>query len=120
LLAALVIPGPGETLGGLDEVGSRGVDVARVPGSAHGHIGELAATAVVEDMRDFDRRSLGPMSGDGIAVGEAVCAYVVEPHLKLAATSTPPETGTGPSPPVSTSSFGASRRATRDRRAIIG
>jgi hypothetical protein len=85
LLAALVIPGPGETLGGLDEVGSRGVDVARVPGSAHGHIGELPATTVVEDMRDFDRRALRAVSGDGVAVGEAVGADVVEPHLQLAA-----------------------------------
>ena len=59
LLAALVIPGPHETLGGLSEVRSGGVDVAGVPGSAHGHVGELPATAVVEDVSDFDRRSLG-------------------------------------------------------------
>jgi hypothetical protein len=85
LLAALVIPGPHETLGGLSEVRSGGVDVAGVPGAAHGHIGELPATAVVEDVSDFDRRSLGAMSGDGIAVGEAVGADVVEPHLQLAA-----------------------------------
>ena len=85
LLATLVIPGPDETLGGFGEVRCSGVDVAGVPGSAHGHIGKLAATAVVEDVGDFDRRSLGAMSSDGVAVGEAVCADVVHAHLKLAA-----------------------------------
>ena len=78
LLSALVIPGPGEALGGLVEVGCSGVDVAGVPGAAHGHIGELPATTVVEDVGDFDRRALGAMSGDGVAVGEAVGADVVE------------------------------------------
>jgi hypothetical protein len=85
LLAALVIPGPGEALGGLREIGRGGVDVAGVPGAAHGHIGKLPATTVVEDVGDFDRRALGAMSGDGVAVGEAVGADVVEPHLQLAA-----------------------------------
>ena len=59
LLAALVIPGPGEALGSFGEVGCGGVDVARVPNAAHGHISELPATAVVEDVGDFDRRSPG-------------------------------------------------------------
>ena len=81
LLAALVIPGPGEALGGFGEIRSGRVDVAGVPGAAHGHIGELPATTVVEDVGDFDRRALGAMSGDGVAVGEAVGADVVEPHL---------------------------------------
>jgi hypothetical protein len=62
-----------------------GVDVAGVPGSAHGHIGELAATTVVEDVGDFDRRSLSAVSGDGVAVGESVWGDVVESHLQLAA-----------------------------------
>ena len=55
--------------------------MASVPGSAHGHIGELPAAAVVEDVGDFDRRALGAVSGDGVIVGEAVGAYVLEPHL---------------------------------------
>jgi hypothetical protein len=81
LLSALVIPGPVEALGGFGEIRSGGVDVAGVPGATHGHIGELPAAAVVEDVGDFDRRALGAMSGDGVAVGEAVGADVVEPHL---------------------------------------
>jgi hypothetical protein len=85
LLSALVFPGPGKALGGFGKIGRGGVDVAGVPGSAHGHICELAATAVVEDVGDFDRRALGAMSGDGVAVSEAVCADVVESHLQLAA-----------------------------------
>ena len=85
LLSALVIPGPGEALGSLGEVRCGGVDVAGVSGAAHGHISELPATAVVEDVGDFDRRALGAMSGDGIAIGEAVGADVVEAHLQLAA-----------------------------------
>jgi hypothetical protein len=85
LLSVLVIPGPSEALGGLSEVRRGGVDVAGVSGAAHGHIGELPATAVVEDVGDFDRRSLGAVSGDGVAVGEALWGDVVEPHLKLAA-----------------------------------
>jgi hypothetical protein len=82
-LAALVIPGPGEALGGLVEVRCGCVDVAGVPGAAHGHIGEFPATTVVENVGDLDRRSLGAVSGDGVAVGEAVWGDVVEPHLKL-------------------------------------
>jgi hypothetical protein len=85
LLAALVIPGPRETLCRLREIGRGGVDVAGFPGAAHGHIGKLPATTVVEDVGDFDRRALGAMSGDGVAVGETVGADVVEPHLKLTA-----------------------------------
>jgi len=79
LLAALVIPGPGEALGGFGEVGCCGVDVAGVPGAAHGHIRKLAATAVVEDVGDFDCRGWARMSGDGVAVGEAVGADVSSP-----------------------------------------
>ena len=60
LLAALVIPGPGEALGGLSEVRCSGVDVAGVPGATHGHIGELPATTVIEDVRDFDSRGPSP------------------------------------------------------------
>jgi hypothetical protein len=85
LLAAFVVPGPGEALGGLVDVGCSGVDVAGVPGAAHGHIGKLPATTVVEDVGDFDRRPLRAVRGDGVAVGEAVGADVVEPHLQLAA-----------------------------------
>jgi hypothetical protein len=85
LLPALVIPGPDETMGGLCDVRCGGVDVARASGAAHGHIGELPATTVVEDVGDLDRRSLGAMTSDGVAVGETVGADVVEPHLKLTA-----------------------------------
>jgi hypothetical protein len=83
LLSALVIPGPGEALGGFGEIRSGRVDVAGLPGSAHGHIGELAANAVGEDVGDLDRRALGAVSSDGVAVGETVGGDVVEPHLKL-------------------------------------
>jgi len=81
LLASLVIPRPHETLGGLNEVRCGGVNVAGVPGSAHGHIGEFPATTIVEDVGDFDRRSLGAMSGDGVAVGEAVRDCVLGAHV---------------------------------------
>jgi hypothetical protein len=85
LLTALVIPGPRETLGGFGEVRCGGVDVAGFSGSTHGHIGKLPATAVVEDVGDLDRRSLRAMSGDGVAVGEAVGADVFGAQVQLAA-----------------------------------
>jgi hypothetical protein len=85
LLATLVIPGPGEALRSLGEVRCGGVDVAGLPGSAHGHVGELAATTVVEDVGDFDCRALGAMSGDRVAVAEAVGANVIGAHEKAAA-----------------------------------
>jgi hypothetical protein len=81
LLATLVIPGPGEALRSLVEVGSGGVDVARSPGPAHGHVSELPAATVVEDVGDLDRRALGAMSSDGVAVAEAVGADVVGAHV---------------------------------------
>jgi hypothetical protein len=85
LLAALVIPGPSEALGGLGEVRRGGVDVARSPGPAHGHVSELPAATVVEDMGDLDCRALGAMSSDGVAVSEAVGAGVFRTHVQLAA-----------------------------------
>jgi hypothetical protein len=85
LLATLVIPGPGETLCGLNKVGRGGVDVARVPGPAHGHIGELPATAVVEDVGNFDRGALGAMTSDGVAVAETVGTDVISAHVQLSA-----------------------------------
>ena len=62
LLPSLVIPGPDETIGGLCDVRCGGVDVAGASGSAHGHVGELPAATVVEDVGDFDRRALGAMT----------------------------------------------------------
>jgi hypothetical protein len=47
--------------------------------------GKLAATTVVEEVGDFDRRSLGAVSGDGVAVAEAVSADVISAHVQLAA-----------------------------------
>jgi hypothetical protein len=95
LLAALVIPGPGEALGGLVEVGCGCVGVAGVPGAAHGHIGKLAATAVVEDVRDFDRRALDAVSSDGVAVAKVVRADVIGAHVQLAAVGCDRDEGLG-------------------------
>jgi hypothetical protein len=95
LLSALVIPGPGEALGGFGEIRSGRVDVAGLPGSAHGHIGELAATAVVEDVGDLDRRALGAVSSDGVAVGETVGANVIGAHVQLAAVGRDRDEGLG-------------------------
>jgi hypothetical protein len=77
LLAALVIPGPGEALRSLGEVGSGGVDVARAPGPAHGHVSELSAAAVVQDVCHFDRGALRSMTSDRVAVAETVRPDVV-------------------------------------------
>ncbi len=84
LLAALVIPGPGETLRSLGEIGRGGIDVARSPGPAHGHVGKLPATAVVENVCHLNRGALGAMSSDGVAVAEAVRAEVFATHVELA------------------------------------
>jgi len=94
-LAALVIPGPGQTLGGFGEVGCGGVDVAGVPGTAHSHIGKLPATAVVEDVGDFDRGALRTMTSDGVAVTESVGANVIGAHVQLAAVGRDRDEGLG-------------------------
>jgi hypothetical protein len=85
LLAALLVPGPGQARSGLELVRCSEVDVAGVAGPAHGHIGELASAAVLEEMGDVDGGALGPMGGDGVAVGQTVGAEVVAGHVEVLA-----------------------------------
>ena len=84
-LAALLVPGPGEPLGGLARVGGGDIDVAGGAGPAHGHIGQFSSAAVVEDVGDVHGGALAAMGGDGVAVAEALGADVVGSHPQLLA-----------------------------------
>ena len=61
------------------------VDVAGVPGAAHGDVGELAPAAVVEDVGDVHRRALRAMCRDRVSVAEPVRPDLLGPHPQLPA-----------------------------------
>jgi hypothetical protein len=85
LLAAFIVPGPGETLRRIRQVAGSDIDVTGLAGSAHGDICELSAASVVEDVSDVHRGALGAVTRDGIPVTEAFGADVVGPKIKDAA-----------------------------------
>ena len=71
-LAALLVPGPRQPLGGLARVGGGDIDVAGGAGAAHGHVGEFSSAAVVEDVGDVHGGALTAVGGDGVPVAEAL------------------------------------------------
>jgi hypothetical protein len=79
-LAALLVPGPCQPLNRLAGIGGGDIDVAGGPGSAHSHIGQLAPTAVVEDVSDIHGRILTSMGGDGIPVAQTLGSDVLGSH----------------------------------------
>ena len=82
--------------GKLPGIGRRDdVDMAFASGTAHGHIGQLASSAVFERVGDVHSGTLRTVGGDGVGVGEFVAADVLGPMAAGTFRGESDETGPG-------------------------
>ena len=65
-------PVPAQIIDGLGRVVGDGPDVGGLSGPAHGHVGQLSAAAVGEEVRPATVVALGAMNGCGVPVAEPV------------------------------------------------
>jgi hypothetical protein len=70
-------------MGRLGQVRSDHVDMALSAGPAHGHIGQLPSASVLQHIADIHGAALGPVAGDGMAMGQLVGADLVGTHAQL-------------------------------------